>query len=245
MLQKIRLTPLIASAAIMLSVSCNTNAEEFSKEEIESIVKDYILENPEIISDAIMVLQQRAEAAKLQQEADALSTMQAMLTDNVLDPIGGNPEGTVTLVEFFDYNCGYCKRANPVLQELIAKNPNLRIVYKEWPILSDASGEAARIALAVNLTTPDQYEEYHDALMTSGSIRSANDAWKVVDNLELDREAIEAQLNNPDIERHLQQTSQLAQSLSITGTPAFVVGNAVLRGAYPQEAIQQAIDEAS
>lgn len=245
MFQKNLLTPALAAAMLAFTVGCSANAEDFSKQEIETIVKEYILENPEIISDAIMILQQRAEAAQAEQQANALSSMQRLLTDNPLDPVGGNPEGTVTLVEFFDYNCGYCKRAGPTLKALIEANPNLKVVYKEWPILSEGSAEAAKIALAVNLTTPERYEEFHSALLNAGSIRSANDVWRVVDRLNLDKGEIESQLTNPDIERHLQQAAQLAQSLNITGTPAFVVGDTILRGAYPQEDIQRAIDQAS
>lgn len=245
MFQKNLFTSFFAAVVLALTVGCSANAEDLTKDEIETIVRDYILENPEIISDAIMILQQRAEAAQAEQQANAMRGMQKILTNNPLDPVGGNPDGTVTLVEFFDYNCGYCKRANPTLQALIKENPNLRVVYKEWPILSEGSVDAAKIALAVNLVTPERYEEFHVALLNAAPIRSANDVWRVVERLNLDRGEIENQLTNPDIERHLQQAAQLAQRLNITGTPAFVVGDSILRGAYPQEEIQSAIDQAS
>lgn len=234
-----------ATFGALLIAACSANAEERTQAEIEQIVHDYILENPEIIADAIYVLQERADNEKAQQEAAALTGLQDALTNNPLDPVGGNPDGDITIVEFFDYNCGYCKRVNSVLQALIDENPNLKVVYKEWPILSETSGLAARIALAVNLTTPEKYESLHRALLSVRSLSSEADIWRVVAQQGLDRSAIEASLNAPEIEQHLQQTTALTRQLGITGTPAFVVGDRILKGAYPQEQIQQAIDSQS
>jgi len=234
--------PLVLATSLLVATTGMTVADDFSEDEIKQIVREYILENPEIIADAIYILQSKAEQDKAQQETQALNDMKGMLDDNRLDPVGGNPEGTVTLVEFFDYNCGYCKRSGNVLQTLIKDNPNLKVVYKEWPILSETSGTAAKVALAVNLALPDQYETFHRALLASSSLRTENDVWKIVSKLDLDRKAIESKLNSPEVELHLKQTSTLAQQLGITGTPAFIVGDTVLKGAYPIEEIQKAID---
>jgi len=233
---------LAIGSALSLFTACSAQAEEYSKDEIEKIVKEYILENPEIIADAIYILQDRAAQQKNNQEADALSDLNSLIYDNALDPIGGNPEGTVTIVEFFDYNCGFCKRASNTLQTLVKRNPNLKVVYKEWPILSEGSAHAARIALAVNLAFPDQYSSFHHKLLSSSSIRTENDVWKVVAKAGLDRKSIEQQLKSPRVSLHLEQVSSLAQKLGITGTPAFIVGDNVLKGAYPIEDIQKAID---
>jgi protein-disulfide isomerase len=203
------------------------------------------MENPEIIADAIYLLQERAEADKAKQASEALQGMQDALTNNELDPVGGNTDGSITIVEFFDYNCGYCKRASGTLKQLIKDNPNLKVVYKEWPILSESSSIAARIALAINQAEPDKYEEFHHALLSARSIRSADDVWKVAEQVGIDRAMAESKLNSPEVEQHLSQTSTLAQSLGITGTPAFVVGDKILKGAYPIEQIQAAIDSQS
>lgn len=229
----------------LLLVACTASADEMSRDEIEEIVRDYILENPEIISEAIYILQERAENEKAQQQADALGQLQDSLFFDANDPVGGNPDGDLTLVEFFDYNCGYCKRANSVLQALIADNPNLRVVYKEWPILSETSAFAARVSLAVNLNQPEHYEAVHRALMSASSLRSQNDVWSIIEKAGVRRADIEPTLSAPEIESHLRQTSALAQQLGITGTPAFIVGDQILKGAYPQEQIQQAIDSQS
>lgn len=237
-------TMAIAGGVIFAS-ACSAQAEDFNKEEIETIVHDYIMEHPEIISDAIYVLQERAEAEKAAKEGVALKEMSSMLLTNALDPVGGNPEGEITLVEFFDYNCGYCKRSSPVLQKLVENNPNLKVVYKEWPILAESSGIAARIALAINLGQPEYYDDFHHALLATKSIRSADDVWKVAKKVGADRDIIEPLLSDPKVSSHLQQTTMLAQQLGITGTPAFIVGDTIMKGAYPIEQIQKAIDEQS
>ncbi len=239
------LTGTALAACVIATSACSVQAEDYNKEDIEKIVHEYIMEHPEIIADAIYLLQERAELEKAEKESAALSDMKDMLFNNAIDPVGGNPEGTVTLIEFFDYNCGYCKRSNPVLQSLIANNPNLKVVYKEWPILTETSDIAARIALAVNLAAPDKYEALHQALLSVNSLKTADDVWKVVKKVGIDREAVEAKMDHPEVKQHLQQTSTLAQQLGITGTPAFIVGDQILKGAYPIEQIQAAIDSQS
>jgi protein-disulfide isomerase len=243
-MKAVKLIRPVVLAASLISAASMTQAEEFSKSEIEEIVHEYILEHPEIIAEAIHKLQTKAEQEKAQKEAESLQKMTDMLINNATDPVGGNPEGSITIVEFFDYNCGYCKRANDTLQALIADNPDLKVVYKEWPILSESSGIAARIALAANLVYPEKYEELHRALLSTRSIRSESDVWKIIEQLELDKAEVEAKLNDESIEKHISETGYLAQQLGITGTPAFVVGGRILKGAYPQADIQKAIDEA-
>jgi protein-disulfide isomerase len=171
--------------------------------------------------------------------------MQSGLTQSKIDPIGGNVEGELTIVEFFDYNCGYCKRASSTLASLKKKNPNLRVVYKEWPILSPSSETAARVALAVNLLFPERYEELHVAFMNSSSLSSDNAIWAVVDKLKLDRKAIESKLNDEAVNQHLANTTAQARALGLTGTPAFVVGTEVIKGALPEREIQKVIDAQS
>lgn len=234
--------PFALAASLALATTA-TQAEEFSKSEIEEIVHQYILENPEVIAEAIYKLQAMAEQEKAQQQAESLRKMNDLLVNNPVDPVGGNPEGSITIVEFFDYNCGYCKRANDTLQQLIADNPDLKVVYKEWPILSESSTTAAKIALAVNLAYPEKYETFHRAILSTRSVRSENDVWKIVESLELDKEAVQAKLDDPAIQKHLSESTTLAQHLGITGTPAFIVGDSLLKGAYPVEQIQKAIDE--
>ncbi|MFQ3230518.1 DsbA family protein [Reinekea sp.] len=230
---------------IALLLGCGANAESRSDQEIKDLVRGYLLENPEVIMEALIILQEKEELAKAEAAQNALQDMQSGLTQSKIDPIGGNVEGELTIVEFFDYNCGYCKRASSTLASLKKKNPNLRVVYKEWPILSPSSETAARVALAVNLLFPERYEELHVAFMNSSSLSSDNAIWAVVDKLKLDRKAIESKLNDEAVNQHLANTTAQARALGLTGTPAFVVGTEVIKGALPEREIQKVIDAQS
>lgn len=234
--------PLAIASSVFMTSACTAQADDFSKEEIETIVHEYIMANPEIIADAIYLLQEQAENDKAKQEAEAMKELEGALFNSKYDPVGGNPEGSITLVEFFDYNCGYCKRASETLLQLIENNPDLRVVYKEWPILSEGSSIAAQVALAVHFSQPEKYEALHHALLGSRSIANIEAAWKIAESVGVDRKAAETKYNSQEVKNHLAQSSMLAQNLGITGTPAFVVGDKILKGAYPIEQIQEAID---
>ena len=236
---------IISVLFIALLWGCGANADVRSEQEIKDLVRNYILENPELIMEALIILQEKEDVAKADATQNALKDMQNNLTRNKLDPVGGNPEGDLTIVEFFDYNCGYCKRASSTLTSLIKKNPNLRVVYKEWPILSPSSETAARVALAVNLLFPERYEELHVAFMNSSSLGNDRAVWAVVDKLKLDRQAIEAKLTDPAVEQHLLDTTAQARALGISGTPAFIIGTEVIKGALPEREIQKVIDAQS
>ncbi|MBU2865321.1 DsbA family protein [Reinekea forsetii] len=235
-------TKLIGLLFIGLLWGCGANADVRSDEEVKELVREYLLENPEVIMEALVILQEREEQAKADAAKNAMDSMQSGLTNSDLDPVGGNVDGNITLVEFFDYNCGYCKRAANTLTSLKKNNPNLRVVYKEWPILSPSSETAARVALAVNLVFPERYEELHFALMNATSLRTDNAVWAVVNKLNLDRKAIEAKLNDEAVNQHLANTMAQARALGLTGTPGFVVGTEIIRGALPESEIQKVID---
>jgi protein-disulfide isomerase len=236
---------IISVLFIALVFGCGANAESRSDQEIKDLVRGYLLENPEVIMEALIILQEKEELAKAEAAKNAMSDIQNSLTNSKNDPVGGNPDGDLTIVEFFDYNCGYCKRAASTLTSLKKKNPNLRVVYKEWPILSPSSETAARVALAVNLLYPDRYEELHVAFMNSSSLGSDKGVWSVVDKLKFDRKEIESKLNDPIVNLHIADTQAQARALGITGTPAFIVGTEIIKGALPEREIQKVIDSQS
>lgn len=239
-LVRLALIPLLCLAAL------TARADNLTEDDVKNLVRSYLLENPEVIMEAITILQQREEAAKRSQEGQALSQLNAQLTRQEHDPVGGNPDGDITLVEFFDYNCGYCKRVNSTLQALIADNPNLRVVYKEFPILSETSVTAARASLALNALYPEHYETFHRALLAApGSLKQDSDVWNQVAKLDVDVDKIRAESQASWIQDTLAKNHELARNLNISGTPTFIVGDSVLRGAYPQADIQKAIDENS
>lgn len=236
-LRSLALIPLLALVAVF------AQAENLTEDDVNQLVRDYILEHPEIVMEAISILQEREQAAKQASENQMLAAASDQLINSANDPVGGNPDGEITLVEFFDYNCGYCKRASETVKALKEANPNLRVVYKEWPILSETSVTAARVGLAINELYPEQYSTYHDALLARpGSLRQDSEVWQVVDSLGLDRAELEEEAKAGWVQQTLASNRALAQQLNITGTPTFVVGTDILRGAFPQADIQAAID---
>jgi len=236
-LRLLLLVPLLALTAVF------AQAEDLTEDDVNQMVRNYILENPEIIMEAIGILQEREQAAQQASQNELIASVSDQLTNADNDPVGGNPEGDITLVEFFDYNCGYCKRASETVKALTEANPNLRVVYKKWPILSETSVTAARVSLAISELYPDQYQAYHDALLARpGSLGQNSEIWQVVDSLGLDRAELEEETKADWIQQTLASNRALAQQLNITGTPTFVVGTEILRGAFPQADIQAAID---
>lgn len=204
------------------------------KAAIEQVVRDYLLEHPEILPEAMQRLQQR-EAQK--QLASAGDDLEKAFPGAVL----GNPAGSVTLVEFTDYACGYCRASVPEVEALIAANPDLKVVIRELPILSPASADAARWALAA--AEQGRFEAFHKAMFAAGrpdgqSIEQAARA------AGLDLERARRTAAEPQVEAELKQNLTFAQQLRIDGTPAFVVGDQMMAGAVGREVLQNAIDEA-
>ena len=210
------------------------SAAPTDKAAIEQVVRDYLLENPEILPEAMQRLQQR-EAQK--QLASAGDDLEKAFPGAVL----GNPAGSVTLIEFTDYACGYCRASVPEVEALIAANPDLKVVIRELPILSPASADAARWALAA--AEQGRFEAFHKAMFAAGRPdgQSIEQAARAA-GLDLDRARRTAA--EPRIEAELKQNLTFAQQLRIDGTPAFVVGDQMLAGAVGREVLQNAIDEA-
>lgn len=234
------LIPVLAITALL------ARADSLTEDDVNRLVRSYILENPEIIVEAITILQQREQAQQQAGVGETLSRLQDDLVANPDDPVLGNPNGSVTLVEFSDYNCGFCKRAHETVEALIEANPDLRVVMKEFPILSETSMTAAKAALAINDLYPDQYADFHSRLMANrGALQSDNAVWSIVRALRVDVGKVQERSRAADIEAAVARNHELARQLNITGTPTFIVGNNILRGALPQADIQRAIDDAS
>src|SRR5262245_46357893 len=151
-------------AAAMMSTA-GVGLTDDQRSEVEAIIRNYLIAHPEIIRDAITELQRREDAAAAEQQTKAIAENKQVLFDSTREIVFGNPKGDVTLVEFFDYNCTYCRRAQADMKQLIANDKNLRIVMKEFPVLGDGSLEAAQVGIAVHLIAPDKYAEFHDAML--------------------------------------------------------------------------------
>ena len=204
----------------------------------EGIIRDYLLENPAIIREAMQLLQQREEAEKQALAARAVKERQDELLRDASSPVGGNPDGDITIVEFFDYNCGYCKRVVPSVAETLANDPNVRVVYKELAILGQESVFAARAALAAR--RQGKYLAFHEALMTA---ERADDQAVVAlsKRLGLDQAKLLEDMRDPEITKILESNYQLANALGINGTPAFVIGERMIPGAMDAAGLAEII----
>lgn len=206
------------------------------KKAIEEIVKDYLVNNPEVFLEIQQVLE--AKMDKIQ--ADKLKVA---ITENAKeiyhDPDGavaGNPKGNMTVVEFFDYNCGYCKRSFTDMAKLIASDPNIRIVFKDLPILAKASEDASKVALAARLQ--GKYWEMHKALFESKAPANEVNALKLAEKLGLDMAKLKADMNGPVVKAELDRNKKLAHKMGINGTPHFLVGDRSIPGA-PENLLDQ------
>ncbi|UCH73227.1 MAG: DsbA family protein [Rhodospirillales bacterium] len=245
-----------AAIGILLVVlgSAPAAAAEFTdaqKAEIERIVGEYIAKNPEFIADYLRenpeilievseILRARQIALEEEAKAFALSAYRDQIERHPMTPVSGNAKGDVTLVEFFDYNCGYCKRVFSYIPGLIKEDPNLRVVWKEFPILGPVSRYAATAAMAAD--RQGKYSEFHNAVMGGGRLVSQDQVLAIAERIGLDMERLRQDMADPAIEAYLDETIELAGALGINGTPGFVVGGQVIAGAVSKEAMLQAID---
>jgi protein-disulfide isomerase len=237
----------VAAATAWLALSppvAIAQEPRFSSEEtaaIEEIVRNYLIQNPEIMREVFAELERRQQAAQQLAQEEALRDAQDALfaADDV---VLGNPEGDVTLVEFFDYNCGFCKRALDDVQQLIEADPNLRVVVKDFPVLGPGSLEAARIGLAAKQQfTPEQNETFHVRLMQSRGQINGERATALAVELGADRAKLEADVNSDAVRDIIAENVDLGDKLGLTGTPAWVIGDRVISGAIGTERLAASI----
>jgi protein-disulfide isomerase len=197
----------------------------------ETLVRDALMDNPEIVRDAFVALQERENAAQAEQQKQALTEAADEVFRSPVDFVAGNPDGDVTLVEFFDYNCAFCRHALSDMNSLLESDPQLRFVLKEFPILSPGSVEAARISLAVLKQARDKYLEFHRTLLSSRGQVDGERALQVAAELGLDVERLKADAALPEVNKILADSQKLAARLGVNGTPGYVVGEEVIPGA--------------
>lgn len=218
----------LGGGAMLVAAPASVSAPERAK--IESVVRDYILRNPEIIQEAAIALQAR-EIGKV------VDANRAAFETPYKNAFAGNPGGDVTLVEFFDYACGYCRQSVAVIDRLIAEDKALRVVYREFPVLGPNSEAAARASLAA-AAQPGRYSAFHHALFAAGRAEPATLARVAA------AQGVTATAETPEIAAELGQNVQLAAAIGVRGTPAFIVGDQVFPAAVSYETLKQAIADA-
>jgi len=212
------------------------------RQAIEGIIHDYLLNNPDVLIEAL-----RSAEDKVNREADAkatkvLSDRASEVFDNPATPVGGNPKGNVTIVEFFDYRCPYCKQVLPALQALLKEDHGLRFVYKEFPVLGPASVTAAHAALAAQ--RQGKYEAFHTSMMAAKGQITEDTIYKVAGSVGLDVDRLKQDMAAPEIEQELKANLALAEALNIRGTPGFIIGKKIVPGALDLDALKDMIAEA-
>ena len=214
------------------------------KRAVEEVVREYLRRNPEVLLEAIGAIRAKRDAEQQVTVRKNLVSLRGELENDPTSPVGGNPRGDVTIVEFFDYQCPYCKRVFPSVQTLLKTDGNIRYVFKEFPILGPQSVVAARAALAAWKLDRDRYVPFHTALLQSKGRLSERKILDVAAEIGLDVERLRAAMADPGIDKALARNAELARALDINGTPAFVIGEKVVPGAVDLETLTALVSEA-
>ncbi len=212
------------------------------KEAVERVVHDYILAHPEVMVEAIRTAQAKAKEKKEENAKQAITARRGELLSDTSAPVAGNPQGDVTIVEFFDYRCPYCKQVEPHLEALLKEDPKLRIVYKEFPVLGPESLYASRMALAAQ--KQGKYAPFHDAMMAAKGKITDETVLEVARSAGIDVARAKTDMSAPDIQEIIKRNYALADALDIQGTPAFIVGDTLVPGATDLDNLRRLIAEA-
>ena len=212
------------------------------KAEISNLVRQYIKGNPEIILEALEDIQEREKIQKEKEQRIQLKLNEKLVERDIDDPILGNADGKIIITEFFDYQCGYCKRMLKILVDISKANNDVKIVLKEYPILGPASTLGAQVALAAK--KQNKYAEMHAALMQLRGRLSEKAVFQIAKEVGLDTEQLQEDMMDPKILNHLTRTRELGKRLMIRGTPAFIIKNTILPGALTKYQLLELIAQA-
>ena len=206
------------------------------RQEVEALIKDYLLKNPEVLMEAQNALEAKMDKIQAERMAVAIKEHAGELYRPVSSPIVGNAKGDVTVIEFFDYNCPYCRKAFSEVVQLVDKDKQVKLILKEFPILSKGSEEASKVALAAKLQ--GKYWEMHRALNENQGQTNEATALRIAEKLGLDMARLKKDMASPEVKREIDETRALAMKLGIQGTPHFLVGDRVIPGA-PENLLEQ------
>jgi protein-disulfide isomerase len=221
----------LALPAAALDLNAMTDAE---REAFRAEVRAYLLENPEVLTEAIAVLEQQEELRQIEEDRALVAQNLALIQDDGHSWVGGNPEGDITVVEFMDYRCGYCRRASPEVAQLVEGDGDIRFVVKEFPILGPQSEMASRFAIAVQqIHGDDAYKDVHDALIALEADIDSTSLTRLAEALVLDPAPIFEQMDSAEVSAVIDANYALGEALGISGTPTFVMGDQMVRGYVP------------
>src|SRR6056297_466957 len=242
------LAALATAAALALPLPAQafdlTAMTEAERDAFHAEIRNYLMENPQVIMEAVAVLEQRQQEQQAQNDVALVRDNAEALFNDDHSWTGGNPEGDITLVEFMDYKCGYCKRAFPEVESLVEADGNIRVVVKEFPILGEQSLLASQFAIAtLQIAGDEAYKQVHDALMTFQGDISEPALRRVAEGFGFDAEAIVTHMDSEEVGQVIAANHALGQRMSITGTPTFVMNDQMLRGYVPLDVMQEIAGE--
>ena len=242
---RLTLAALLATAAFLATPALTEGLAAMTEAEraaFRAEVKAYLLENPEVIVEAMNVLQSREDDAAALRDQQVLTDNKDSIFNDGSSWVGGNPDGDVTVVEFMDYRCGYCRKAYSEVEELVKADGNIRFVLKEFPILGEESVAASRFAIAVQqLHGPEAYKKAHDALINLRGTPDSDTLGRLATDMGLNAEAILIKMASAEVSQVIAANHALAEVMQISGTPTFVIDNTLLRGYVPLDGLQQIV----
>jgi protein-disulfide isomerase len=243
-----RRLPALAAALLIAGLApAAAPAAELSKGDIEKVVHDYLIAHPEVLQEAMAELEKRQAAADAEKHKAAVSEHASALYSSPHQVVLGNPDGKVTFVEFFDYNCGFCKRAMDDMLTLMKDDPNLKVVLKEFPVLGPGSVEAAQVAVAARMQDKGgkKYLDFHQKLLGGRGEANKARALAVAKEVGYDMDRLQKDMQSAEVKTTLQETFKLAEALGLNGTPSYVIGNKVEVGAVGLEALRSDVNTAA
>ncbi|MDA9549558.1 DSBA oxidoreductase [Bradyrhizobium sp. CCBAU 45321] len=233
-------------ALAMFGAAVPASADSFSdsqRTEIEKIIKNYLVSHPEVLEEAMAELSKRQAAAETLKHQASIAQNAEAIFNSPRQVVLGNRDGDVTFVEFFDYNCGYCKRAMDDMLTIMKGDPKLKVVLKEFPVLSQGSVEAAQVGVAVRMQDPSgkKYLDFHQKLLSGRGAADKARAMQAAKEAGLDTARIEKDIASPEVRATLEENFKLAEAMGMNGTPSYVIGKQIVIGAVGVESLKEKI----
>jgi protein-disulfide isomerase len=234
------------AATMLLALPAVAPAQTFSadqRRQIEDIIKDYLVNHPEVMQDVMAAVDKKQQEAEAEKTRTTIKQNNATLFNSPHQVVLGNPQGNVTMVEFFDYNCAFCKRALPDMLTLLKTDPDIKFVLKEFPVLGEGSVEAAHVAVAARMQDPTgkKYIEFHQKLLGGRGPADKARALAVAKDVGFDMTRLQKDMDSDEVKTTIDEDMKLADELGVSGTPSYVVGDEVVVGAVGVDELKQKI----
>jgi protein-disulfide isomerase len=233
------------AAAMLLAAPVAAPAQTFSpdqRQQVESIIKEYLIAHPEVVQEVLAAVDKHQKDAEAQQQRATIRANNATLFNSPHQVVLGNPHGKIEMVEFFDYNCGFCKHALPDMVKLLDTNHDIKFVLKEFPVLGEGSVEAAKVAVAARMQDPKKYMQFHQKLLGGRGAADKARALAVAKEVGFDVARIERDMASEEVNTTIAEDMKLADALGINGTPSYVVGEDLVVGAVGFDELKKKID---